>query len=327
MTAMTVILLTGSSGQIGSDLIPALVKKYGKSNVIASDISPPIHRFDVEYANLDVTKKEQLVEIIRERQVTDIFHLGAILSASAEKQPYNAFFVNGNGTLNVLEAASRGSVNRVIIPSSIAVFGNDINKEMVRPMDSTKPTTMYGITKVLSELLARYYSKNFGLSVRGMRFPGIISYETPPMAGTTDYAVDMFIHAVNHTEYTCYLKPDTALPMMYFYDAIDALLKIFDAKEEMLRYRMEYNVSAFTFTPEELYRRIKERFSDFSVDYVPDYRQAIADSWPRSLDFSDAVKDWGYYPRFTLENTVNDMIENLEKLKNKDTGHSITQGI
>jgi len=321
---MVVILVTGSSGQIGSDLIPALVKRYGKSSVIASDISSIPGGYDVEYVNLDVTREEDLITVMKERSVTDVFHLGAILSASAEKQPYNAFIVNGNGTLNVLEAASRRSVNRVIIPSSIAVFGNDIVKDKVRPMDSTKPTTMYGITKVISELLARYYNRNFGLSVRGMRFPGIISYETPPMAGTTDYAVDMFIHAVNHERYTCYLKPDTALPMMYFPDAIDALLKIFEAREESLRYRMEYNVSAFTFTPDELYRMIKERYGDFSVAYEPDYRQAIADSWPSSLDFSDAVKDWGYSPRFTLEDTVNDMIENLEKMKRESKRQTVT---
>ena len=323
---MVTILITGSSGQIGSDLIPALVRKYGKSSVITSDITFSDRDYDVEKIRLDVTKKEDIETVIKEKSVTDIFHLGAILSASAEKHPYEAFFVNGNGTLNVMEAAVKYSVNRIIIPSSIAVFGNDIAKEKVKPMDSTRPTTMYGITKVLSELLAQYYTSRYGISVRGMRFPGIISYETPPMAGTTDYAVDMFIHAVNHEKYKCYLKPDTPLPMMYFPDAIDALVKIFEAEERSLRYRMEYNVSAFTFTPSELYSLIKEYYPDFSVEYEPDYRQNIAESWPHSLDYSDAVKDWGYSPRFSLNDTVKDMIVNLERIrKENDMKKTLTQ--
>ncbi len=312
---MTRILVTGAMGQIGTELTELLARKYGKSSVIVSDIRKPSSSSnDYEFVQLDVTDREKIAQVLDEYSVTDIFHMAAILSAAGEKEPAKAFWVNSNGTFNVLNEALNAEVNRVMIPSTIGVFGNETPPTLTPDITILRPRTMYGITKVNAELLSLYYRDKLGLDVRGLRYPGIISYLTPPSAGTTDYAVDIFYHAVKHQDYKCYLKDDTALPMMYMPDALASLVKLFEAKKENLNHCLEYNIQAYSFTPSELYSLIREEIPDFKISYSPDYRQKIAETWPQSLDTSFAVKDWGFSPSYNLKATVHDMILNLRKI-------------
>ncbi len=312
---MTRILVTGAMGQIGTELTDLLARKYGKSSVIVSDIrEPATSRNDYEFVQLDVTNHEKIAEVLSEYSVTDVFHMAAILSAAGEKEPAKAFWVNSNGTFNVLNESLLAGVNRVVIPSTIGVFGNETPATSTPDITILRPRTMYGITKVNAELLSLYYRDKLGLDVRGLRYPGIISYLTPPSAGTTDYAVDIFYHAVKHQDYTCYLKEDTALPMMYMPDALSSLVKLFEAKKERLTHCLEYNIQSYSFTPAELYSLILEEIPEFRISYAPDYRQKIAETWPQSLDTSFAEKDWGFSPTYDLKATVHDMIQNLRKL-------------
>lgn len=314
---MGTILVTGSMGQIGSELVPLLAKRYGKSRVIASDVRDPGEDFfpGIESCRLDVTDSGSLRKLMQERSVTEVFHMAGILSALGEKNPSLAFMVNSVGTFNVLEATVQSGASRVIIPSTIGVFGPDTPKENVPVVTLTRPKTMYGITKVSAELLSRYYREKFGLDVRGVRYPGIISYKTPPSAGTTDYAVDMFYHAAAGKDYVCYLREDTRLPMMYMPDALESLIKLYDARAENLRYTIEYNISAFSFDPRGLHQAIMKILPDFRVSYQPDYRQEIAQTWPRSVDSSDAVRDWGFKPSYDLDGMAVDMIRNLKAMR------------
>ncbi len=312
---MTRILITGAMGQIGSELTELLSRKYGKSSVVVSDIrKPETLGDDHEFVSLDVTDAESISNVIRDYSITDIFHMAAILSAVGEKKPEKAYQVNSNGTFNILNSALESDVNRVIIPSTIGVFGNETPRENTPDITILRPRTMYGITKVNAELLALYYRDKLGLDVRGLRYPGIISYLTPPSAGTTDYAVDIFYHAVKGQDYSCYLKEDTALPMMYMPDALESLVKLFEARKERLTNCLEYNVQAYSFTPAELYSRILEEIPDFKVTYKPDYRQQIAETWPKSVNSSNARKDWDFDPSYDLSATVHDMIVNLRKI-------------
>lgn len=312
---MTRILVTGAMGQIGTELTDLLARKYGKSSVIVSDIRKPASPGnDCEFVQLDVTDSQKISEVLEEYSVTDIFHMAAILSAAGEKEPAKAFWVNSNGTFNVLNEALLAGIDRVVIPSTIGVFGNETPATNTPDITVLRPRTMYGITKVNAELLSLYYRDKLGLDVRGLRYPGIISYLTPPSAGTTDYAVDIFYHAVKHQDYTCYLKEDTALPMMYMPDALSSLVKLFEAKKERLTHCLEYNIQSYSFTPAELYSLILEEIPEFRISYAPDYRQKIAETWPQSLDTSFAQKDWGFSPTYDLRATVHDMILNLRKL-------------
>lgn len=306
------ILVTGAFGQVGSELVAMLGERFGNSSVIATDIRVPDGSFDFRTEVLDVTEYDSIVHMIREHSIDTIFHLAAILSALGEKMPDRTFDVNLTGTYRILRAAKEESVNRVIIPSTIGVFGAETPKEMVPPVTIERPSTMYGITKVAAELLGSYFRERFDLDVRGLRFPGLISYKTLPTAGTTDYAVDMINHAVAGRKYECYIAEDTMLPMMYMEDAIDSLLRLSGAPREKLRYTLEYNVQAFSFTPAMLEMEIRRHLPEFSVTYSPDYRQKIAESWPSSLDVSASEEDWGFSPRFTFGRMVEDMIENMK---------------
>ncbi|WP_297216250.1 NAD-dependent epimerase/dehydratase family protein [Thermoplasma sp.] len=308
------ILVTGSSGQIGTELVPYLRERYGRNEVISSDITDPTGT-QIGYIKLDVTDRESLDHAIEKYKITDIFHLAGILSAKGEKDPDLAYRVNLNGTYNVLEAARKHSIDRVIIPSTIGVFGPETPRTNVPSITVLRPRTMYGITKVAAELLAQYYFEKFGLDVRSLRYPGIISYMAEPTAGTTDYAVEIFYYAVRLKRYTCYLRRDRRLPMMYMPDALRALVDLYEAKSEQLKIRNGYNVQAYSFTPEELYAKISERINGFGIDYKPDYRDEIAATWPESIDSSDSAKEWGFKFDYDLDKTVDDMIEHIsEKL-------------
>ncbi|MHB8360634.1 MAG: NAD-dependent epimerase/dehydratase family protein [Thermoplasmataceae archaeon] len=311
---MSKILITGSAGQVGGELLSELEKSYNPNDIILTDISG-LDRIDNRYQKfiLDVRNYEELKKIIHENDVKYIFHLASILSAKGEEKPLLAFNVNMNGTENVLSASVELNVERVFIPSTIGVFGPEAPKDNTPTVNCSRPTTMYGISKFTAEYLMEYYFEKFNLDTRGIRYPGLLSYKTPPTAGTTDYAVDMILHAAMGKPYTCYLKPDAALPMMYMPDAMENTIRLFNAPNEKLRFRGEYNISAFTFTPQELSESIKEFVADFKVDYKPDYRQKIAETWPKSLDCSDAIKDWGFKTRFTLKEMIENMILNMRQ--------------
>jgi len=313
---MKKILVIGAFGQIGSELVPALRKKYGKENVVAAwhskepgeeakNVGPVEH--------LDCTKKVTLESVVEAYDIDAIYHLASILSAAGEKNPQLAYFVNNTCMYNVLEVAREKKLKRLMVPSSIAVFGHDTPKHNTPNKTILRPSTMYGISKVHGELLADYYYQKFGLDVRGVRFPGIISNASPPGGGTTDYAVDIFYYAVKHKPYTCFLKPDSTLPMMYMPDALKGLMMLAEADGKRLRHRGDYNLAAFSFSPAELAAAIKEELPDFKIEYKPDFRQAIADSWPRSIDDSAAREDWNWKPDYNLKGMVKDMIAVLSK--------------
>ncbi|MCD6499993.1 MAG: NAD-dependent epimerase/dehydratase family protein [Deltaproteobacteria bacterium] len=313
---MTMILITGASGQIGTDLTLELRRRYGDRNVVATDVRHPRNP-EMEqglYEFLDVMDPEGLRLLIEQYNVDTIFHLAAILSAVAERTPVRAWQVNTWGTVNVLDTVRRTQVSRVFVPSSIAAFGP------TTPLDKTpqdtiqRPNAMYGITKVATELLGDYYYEKFGVDCRGVRLPGIISYKTPPGGGTTDYAIDMIAHAVRHEPYVCYLRADTSLDMMYMPDALHACIGVMEADGAKLRHRNAFNVTAMQFTPEQLAEKLTSHFPDFqwSIEVDP-IRQAIADSWPNSMDDSAARKEWDWTPKYDLSAMTADMIEHVSK--------------
>ncbi len=315
---MTRILITGALGQIGTEISALLIEKYGKKNVIISDMREPSKNgISENFRKLDVTDGAVLEKVVNEEGITDIFHLAAILSATGERNPELAYMVNSVGTFNILKVSVKTGINKVIIPSSIAVYGPSSPKKDTPVISVTRPDSIYGITKVDNELLSSYFRKKFGLDVRGIRFPGLLSYKTLPTAGTTDYAVDMIMKASLGEDYTCYLSPDRTLPMMYMPDALEALMKLYNADKSRLRYSTEYNISAFAFSPKQLENELKRIFPSFKVSYVPDYRDEIASGWPESLDCSDAVKDWDFKPRFSLHEMVDDMSRNFRLLNTK----------
>lgn len=316
------ILITGSGGQIGTELTDHLIRLYGKENVVATDIFP-IDRRDCRTALLDVDDREAIEAIIREEEVQTIIHLAAILSAKGEKIPDKAFDVNVNGMRNVLNAGIKTGIKRVFFPSTIGIFGPDTPKENVPIETITRPTTIYGITKLLCEQLGDYYNMRYGLDVRGMRLPGIISYKAPPGGGTTDYSIEMLRAAAEGKDYVCFLNDHSRLPMMYMPDAIESITKLLEAPSSGLRHRTNFNVMAFSFDPAELESEIRKLVPEFSVSYSPDERQRIADSWPRSLDVSAAVKEWGFSPKFTLSMMVEDMLSHLrQEGESAETGHA-----
>jgi nucleoside-diphosphate-sugar epimerase len=312
------ILITGAFGQVGTDLILALKDKKPGATIVASDIRiPEKPKPGIEQVVLDVRDQDGLRKIISKYNITKIYHLASILSASAEKDPFLAYDININATFGLLKTAYKEQVKSVIIPSSIAVYGPGISRDKVGSGVPTVPQTMYGISKVTGELLGNYFSMKFGLDVRGVRFPGLISYETVPTAGTTDYAVEMFIKAVEGRPYSCYLRPDTFLPMMYMPDAMNSLLMLSDADSGRLKNRMSYNVAAYSFSPEQLASAIRRHLPGFEVSYNTDERQKIADGWPKSLDSSEAMRDWGFRPEYTFDAMVSDMILHLQAMKGR----------
>ena len=309
------ILVTGAAGQIGSELVPALRARSGNENVVAAGHRTPLPA-DVKAAgpctSIDVTEYDQIDSAIREYEIDTLYHMSSILSALAEAQRHLAHRVNINGLVNVLEAARSNRLDRVVVPGSIAAFGPETPRRDTPNDTIQKPNTLYGISKVFTELMGNYYQARLGLDVRGMRLPGIVSWKTEPTAGTTDYAVAIFYGAVREGRYTCYLGPDTRLPMMYMPDAIKAIIDLSEAGLESLRHHADFNVGSLSFTPAELAAAIRARIPGFEIEYEIDpLRQAIADSWPDSLDDSVARQEWGWAPAYNIHSMVDDMLANL----------------
>lgn len=310
------IMVTGAAGQIGSELTLALRKKYRSDNVLATDIKTQIDpklRDSGPFENVNVIDRETIEQAVRKHKIDTIYHMSAILSASGENRPQLAWNVNLNGTFNILEAAREHNMARVFCPSSIAAFGPETPR-LNTPNDTIlKPKTMYGLTKVAGELLGDYYVKRYGLDVRGCRYPGIISHETLPGGGTTDYAVAIFFEAVKNKSYTCFLREDTRLPMMYMPDCLKATLDLMEADFSRLKHHADFNVAAMSFSAGELAAEIRKHVPGFKITYEPDYRQAIADSWPESIDDSAARTEWGWKPEYDLVRMTSDMLNVLQK--------------
>ncbi len=313
----TRIMITGAAGQIGSELAATLRKRYGPDKVLVTDIVAPSGAASEAgpFALLDVTDRAGLSATLRRHRIDTVYHLAALLSATGEKHPQKAWDINMGGLYNVLEAGRELGLSRIFTPSSIAVFG-PATPRVRTPQDTIlDPTTMYGVTKVAGELLCDYYVRKYGLDVRGCRFPGIISHETPPGGGTTDYAVAIFYEAVRAGRYTCFLKEDTSLPMMYMPDCLKSIVDLMDADLQRLRHHSNFNVTAMSFTAGELAAEIRKHVPGFVCDYAPDFRQAIADSWPASLDDSAAREEWGWSPAFDMASMTKDMLAALRKRK------------
>ena len=308
------ILVTGALGQIGSELVVALRTRYGSEAVIASDIRlPPLDtlRPGERFEFLDSTNARQIQDIVRNSDIGTIYHLAALLSATAEEKPHVAWELNMGGLYKVLEVARQHDC-KVFFPSSIGAFGPGTPKDNTPQDTIQRPTTMYGVTKVAGELLCDYYHRRFGVDTRGLRFPGLISHAAPPGGGTTDYAVAIFYDAIRYRRYTCFLKPDTRLDMMYMPDALAALVALMEADPTRLIHRNSFNVTAMNFTPEELAGEIRKHIPPFEIRYEIDpVRQGIADSWPHSLDCSAAREEWGFAPQYDLEAMVEDMLTKL----------------
>jgi nucleoside-diphosphate-sugar epimerase len=312
--ASTRILVTGAVGQIGSELTMALRKRHGPQNVVAAGHRTPPSpelRDSGPFEYLDVTQRESLEFVVDQYSIDVIYHMAAILSAVGEARPQLCWDVNMNGLLYVLEMARERHI-RLFCPSSIAAFGPETPRDHTPQETVLRPRTMYGVTKVAGELLCSYMAARFDVDVRGARYPGIISNVTPPGGGTTDYAVEIFYAAVRGQPYTCFVRPDTVLPMMYMPDCIQATLDLMDADEDGLVHRAEYNLAAMSFSAAELAAEIQEHVPGFVVTYEPDpVRQAIADSWPRTIDDSAARCEWGWSPRYDLARMTTDMLEKL----------------
>ncbi len=309
------ILVIGASGQIGVELTLALRKIYGNSNVIASDLREqnPLLEGTGPYVSLDVMNKEMLhVQVIRQG-ITQIYLLAAILSATGEKNPGLAWHLNMQSLLNVLDIAREENLTKIYWPSSIAVFGPTSPKKNCPQQTIIEPTTVYGISKYAGEFWCNYYHMKYGIDVRSLRYPGLISYKSAPGGGTTDYAVEIYHEALEEGKYTSFLSEDTYLPMMYMPDAIRATIELMEAPAEKINVRTSYNLSSLSFSPKEISAEIKKHIPDFTVDYKPDYRQEIANSWPQSIDDSVARADWGWKEEFTLADMTKDMLDNLKK--------------
>ena len=309
----TRILLIGAGGQLGSELAQGLWRIYGIENVIASDIRDPQGVLkEAPFEKFDVMQRDKLIEVLHRQKITQIYHLAAVLSATGEKDPQWAWKLNMESLLFVLEAAQELKLDKVYWPSSIAAFGPDTPKLDTPQQTIMDPSTVYGMTKLAGELWCSYYFRRYGVDVRSLRYPGLIGWKTPPGGGTTDYAVDIFFKAVSEKKYTCFLSADTYLPMMYMDDAVKATIDLMEAPAEKVRTRTSYNVSAMSFCPAQLASAIKNHIPEFTIQYQPDFRQSIADSWPKSIDDSAARKDWGWQHKFGLEEMTTDILKNLK---------------
>lgn len=310
------ILVTGALGQIGSQLIPKLCEQFGTDNVIASDVRMRHEsgsNSDVPHEHLDCTEASQLTQVIQRWEVDTIFHLGAVLSAVAEEKPQLAWRVNMDGLVNVLEAARQYRC-AVFFPSSIGAFGPQTPREQTPQVTIQRPTAMYGVTKVAGEMLCEYYATRFNVDTRGLRLPGLISADAMPGGGTTDYAVHMFHEAVRRQRYTCFLRSDTRLDMMYMPDAVRGAIELMQANPAGLTHRNAYNISAINVTPQELADAIQQYLPNFRIDYQVDpVRQAIADSWPARVDDTAARNEWKWRPKYSLAAMVQDMLEHVEQ--------------
>ena len=309
------ILVIGAGGQLGSELTQGLWHLHGKENVTATDIKDPQGILATgNFAILDVLKHDQFIDFIKKNKFTQVYHLAAVLSATGEKNPKLAWQLNMDGLITVLDAAVEYKIGKVYWPSSIAAFGPTTPK-IKTPQDTIMdPTTIYGISKQAGERWCDWYFKNKGLDVRSLRYPGLIGYKTKPGGGTTDYAVDIFFKALTDKKFECFLKPDTYLPMMYMDDAVKATIDLMEASPEKVKIRSSYNVAGMSFCPAEIATEIKKHIPDFTITYNPDFRQAIADSWPKSINDSVARIDWGWEPAFGLEEMTEEILTNLPPL-------------
>lgn len=310
---MKKILVLGSCGQIGTELVITLRNKFGAAQVIAGDIKDecPDVLADGPYKRLDALDREGVRDFIITEKITDVYLLAALLSATAEKNPDFAWKLNMESLFTILDLAKEGHIEKVFWPSSIAVFGPTTPRINTPQYTVMEPSTVYGISKQAGERWCEYYAKKFNVDVRSIRYPGLISYKSLPGGGTTDYAVDIFYKAKKGEHFTCFLKPDSALPMMFMDDAIRATIELMESPRENVKIRSSYNLSALSFTPAEIYEAIKAELPNFTISYEPDFRQAIADSWPASIDDSEARKDWGWNESYNLNKMVVEMLENL----------------
>ena len=314
---MPKILIIGACGQIGTELTHSLRAIHGTENVIASDIrklnNDVVNSGPFEVVNaLDFNQIEHLIE---KYQIDEVYLMAALLSATAEKNPAFAWDLNMNSLFHVLNLAKAGKIKKIFWPSSIAVFGPTTPKENTPQFTIAEPSTVYGISKQAGERWCEYYHNIFGVDVRSIRYPGLISWTTPPGGGTTDYAVDIYHKAIEDKTYECFLSAQTALPMMYMNDAIRATIEIMQAPAESIKIRSSYNLSAISFTPEEIAEEIKKHIPEFTITYNPDFRQKIADSWPSSIDDSSARRDWGWNHKFDLDKMTVEMLKNLQSVK------------
>jgi nucleoside-diphosphate-sugar epimerase len=305
------VLVIGAAGQVGSELVTALRKLHGENQVIASDLH--VEKLEGLTEQLDVLNKEALHAIISKYKITTIYHLAAIISAVGEKNPKLAWEVNMNSLVNVLEASKELGVKKIFWPSSIAVFGPSSPKINTPQNCLMDPNTMYGITKLAGERLCEYYHNKFDLDIRSIRYPGLISWKTLPGGGTTDYAVHIFHEAIKNKKYSCFLKEDATLPMMLIDDAIRATLEIMHAPKENIQIRTSYNLAGISFSPKEIAESIKMHIPEFEIEYAPDFRQAIAESWPQSIEDSSARKDWNWSPKYDMNELVKTMLDNVKK--------------
>ena len=307
------ILIIGACGQIGTELTMALRDTYGNESVIASDIREGNENLmdSGPFEILDATDYDALEEIVAYYEITEIYLMAAMLSATAEKFPMRAWNLNMNSLFNVLNLAKEKKIDKIFWPSSIAVFGPNTPKENTLQSTIMEPSTVYGISKQSGERWCDYYFHKFGVDVRSIRYPGLISWKTMPGGGTTDYAVEIYHKALSEKAYTCFLKEDTELPMMFMDDAIKATLQLMETDADNVKVRSSYNLSAMNFTPSQMAESIQNHIPDFKVSYEPDFRQAIADSWPSSIDDQEARRDWGWKAEFDLEKTTKEMLENL----------------
>ena len=311
------ILVIGASGQIGSELTLALRKMYGNMNVIASDIKEGNDEIMTSgpFIKVDATHKDEIAECIKFHKVTDVYLMAALLSATAEKYPQQAWDLNMNSLSHILELARDKKIKKVFWPSSIAVFGPTTPKKNTPQHTIMEPNTVYGITKLAGERWCEYYNNKYGVDVRSIRYPGVISYKTLPGGGTTDYAIDIFHKAINDESYECFLKEDALLPMMFMDDAIKATLEIMKAESKDIKIRSSYNLAAISFSPKDIANAIKSHLPNFKITYNPDFRQEIASSWPNSIDDSRAREDWNWNHEFDLEELTTEMLFNLKPKK------------
>lgn len=308
------IWVIGASGQIGSDLVVELRKIYGGANVIASDIKEPNQEIKEggPFEAFDVCSVDEVSHIVKKYQITEVYNLAALLSGTAEKDPRFAWRLNMNGLFNILNVAKEGLVKKIFWPSSIAVFGPTTPKFDTPQVTITEPNTVYGITKIAGERWCEWFFHKYGVDVRSIRYPGLIGYKALPGGGTTDYAVDIFYHAIKGLDYECFLSKDTMLPMMYMPDGIRATLDLMHAPESSIKIRSSYNIGGMSFDPQMIHESIQRHYPEFKVNYKGDFRQEIANSWPSSIDDSEANKDWGWKPGYDLTSMVDDMIIQLK---------------
>lgn len=309
------ILVIGCSGQIGSELVLELRKTYGNDNVFATDIKDPPEeiRETGPFQILDVLDYKNLLHFLVRHNITQVYNLAAVLSGNAEKIPLQAWDINMRALMNTLQAAQQSSAKKLFWPSSIAVFGPTTPRHNTPQLTVMEPNTVYGISKLAGERWGEYFFNKYGVDFRSVRYPGLISYKTEPGGGTTDYAVEIFFEAIKNNSYECFLSENTALPMMFMDDAIKNTIKLMDADPDTLSLRSSYNMAGMSFTPKQIADEIRKHHPDFSITYKPDFRQAIADSWPASIDDSVARKDWGLFDEFDIEKLSSTMLYKIEE--------------